>query len=447
MSLSAASLHQLHLIHEQGSSEYVADTQTTITYAYKSQAISSYTRAIKALSIADLEDSDAAGLYLAATLLLSLFEWDFGSAGSYFIHLNGADTLVSLRFENISKLPWGPAILQSWARMHHTRLTRQLPFRPLEKEKPPSHHKIAQLSNQVLDGSSILSVLVADAFSLRNRLILQKCFEGIEHGNQSVLQFWREWYSKVLGFPYVSETQSHGMKELDKSELLNGLFEDYDRLYKWRQSIPTAAEPIMLQTQPSDDLDSRNSALLHTTSWVFPKDGDALQYLGYLMGRILSSREILNLYLLGDLIPSPTLPLHPLVRDAFTVIEALDPETTIAHDTYGNGPLWIFGELSTCVPDLRVVSYLLYTVMPRFRRFASCGPLLETITKECQIIACVKSELERGRLTFLCDPDVILTDDFSLDEGSSVYTKLAVIGRDERGFYRDLIDVDRGNEF
>ncbi|KAF4446380.1 hypothetical protein FALBO_17083 [Fusarium albosuccineum] len=446
MSLAAASLYQLHLIHRDDPTGFMigsAEAQATSASAYKRHAISLYADAVKTLSSAGLESSDAMGLYLAASLLLSLFEWDLGSAVSYFAHLDGADAIVSQAFDNISKLSCGLSILQSWARMHQTRLTRQLPFRPLEQEKSgSSHRKTAALSNQILSGSASLLVLLAEASSLRNRLVLQTCLETDKSGHHSVLQFWREWYSEVFDFPYVAEAHSDEEKELDKSELLDSLGQNETRLRAWRQSLPEAAQPIIPQTEPNEELSYRKSPLPQIIPWTFQDSGAALQYLSYIMGRILSSREILDLYMLGDHVPCSSEALHPLVMNALSVIEALDPETSITHDVYGNGPLWIFGTLATCVPDPRVVAYLLDVAVPRFDRLANCGPLLDAVTSTSQILGCVKLEIEAGRLPFLCDPNVVLTDDFTLDENSTGFIKMAVVGRCYGGLYRELVDVD-----
>ncbi|KAL6410817.1 hypothetical protein AUP68_07249 [Ilyonectria robusta] len=157
------------------------------------------------------------------------------------------------------------------------------------------------------------------------------------------------------------------------------------------------------------------------------------------MGRILSSQEVLDLYLLGGDVPCSSRPLHPLVLAALSTIEVLDPEYSIAHDVYGNGPLWVFATLATCVPDIRVVCHLSQVVMPRFHYVAHCGPQLATVTGTSQILGCIMSEIEAGRLPFLCDPDVVLTDDFTLDESSSSYTMMAVIGREQRRFYKGLV--------
>ncbi|KAJ3546159.1 hypothetical protein NM208_g2143 [Fusarium decemcellulare] len=446
MSLAAASLYQLYLIHRDDPTGFMigsAEAQAHTASAYKRHAISLYADAVKTLSSAGLKSSDAMGLYLAASLLLSLFEWDLGSARSYFAHLDGADAVVSLAFDSISKLPWGLSILQSWARMHQTRLTRQLAFRPLEQEKSgPTHRKTAALSNQVLSGSASLSTLLAEAFSLRNRLVLQTCLETDKFSQHSALKFWREWYSEVFNFSYVAEAHSDEEKELDKSELLECLCQNEAQLCAWRLSLPEAAQPIIPQTEPEEELSSLKGLLPRTIPWAFQDSGAALQYLSYIMGRILSSREILDLYMLGDHVPCSSEPIHSLVMDAFSAIEALDPETSITHDVYGNGPLWIFGTLATCVPDPRVVAYLLDVAMPRFDRLADCGPLLDAVTSANQILGCVKLEIEAGRLPFLCDPNVVLTDDFALDENSVSYIKMAVVGRCHGGFYRELVDAD-----
>ncbi|KAH7199400.1 hypothetical protein DER44DRAFT_901055 [Fusarium oxysporum] len=446
MSLAAANLHQLHLMNQgfpSGDSTPSSNPQMTTISFYKQQAISLYATAVKTLSNASLEGSDAVGLYLTAVLLLSLFEWDFGSAGSYFTHLDGADTIVCLGFENIISLLWGPLILRSWAILRHTKFTRQLPFRPLEREKfSETDRKTSQLSSRVLDGTGNLQALLTDAFALRNRLVLQICSEkqGIE--DHCTLQYWRLWYSKVFGFPYASEVQGHHLTEMHMSQILDSLYQNEVQLRVWREALPRIAEPTIPHMPSNSNIDCRGGFSPHILHWTFLQHENVLKYLNYLMGRIISSREVLDLYLLDDKFPDPLLPLHPLIVDALSVIETLDPENSIKHDIYGNGPLWIFGALSTCAPDLRVVSYLLDVVLPRFRPFGSCGPLLETIIQETQIITCIKSEIERGRLTFLCDPDVVLTDDFALDEESMVYTKMAVVGRHRQGFHRDVVAVD-----
>ncbi|KAH7012801.1 hypothetical protein EDB80DRAFT_748727 [Ilyonectria destructans] len=441
-SLAASSLYQLYTIHRHDLSGLrigLGGSQAVAAGAWKRNAIVLYADAVNTLRRADLDSSDAAGLCLAGSLLLSLFEWESGSAGSYFAHLDGADTIVRSAFESISQLPWGSSILRGWARMHHTRLTRQLPFRPLEKEKcGPSNKKTAELSVQFLHGPAKLSVLLAEAFTLRNRLVLKTCLETDEVGDQSAVQFWREWYSKVFGFPYVAESDAHNGKELSKSELLDSLAQSETLLCAWRESLPEASQPTVSPTWSKKDLNDRES---QTASWTFTGSEAALQYLSYVMGRILSSREVLDLYLLGGDVPCSLRPLHPLVVAALSVIEVLDPEDSIAHDVYGNGPLWVFGTLATCIPDIRVVRHLSQVVMPRFHCVAHCGPLLATVTETSQILGCVMCEIEVGRLPFLCDPDVVLTDDFTLDESSSLYTKMAVIGREQGRFYRDLVQV------
>ncbi|KAH6962454.1 hypothetical protein BKA56DRAFT_597769 [Ilyonectria sp. MPI-CAGE-AT-0026] len=444
-SLAASSLYQLYTIHRHdlsGLSIGLGGSQAVAAGAWKRNAIVLYADAVNTLRRADLETIDAAGLCLAGSLLLSLFEWESGSAGSYFAHLDGADTIVRSAFERISRLPWGLSILRGWARMHHTRLTRQLPFRPLEKEKCGlSNKKTAELSNQFLHGPAKLSVLLAEAFTLRNRLVLETCLEADELGNQSAVQFWREWYSKVFGFPYGAESDAHHGKELTKFELLDSLDQIETLLCAWLESLPEAAQPTVSPTWSKKDLNNQESQTPQIASWTFTDSEAALQYLSYVMGRILSSREVLDLYLLGGHVPCSLRPLHPLVLAALSTIEVLDPEYSIAHDVYGNGPLWVFATLATCVPDIRVVNHLSQVVMPRFHYVAHGGPQLATVTGTSQILGCIVSEIEAGRLPFLCDPDVVLTDDFTLDESSSSYTVMAVIGREQGRFYKGLVQV------
>lgn len=444
-SLAASNLYQLYTINRHGPTGFTIGSEGSLTaaaYAWKRNALLLYTDAINTLRRASLNSSDAAGLYLAASLVLSLFEWESGSAGSYFAHLDGADTIVRLAFEGISRLSWGPSLLRVWARMHHTRITRQLPFRPLEREKrSPSNKKIAELSTQFLPGSASLSVLLVDAFALRNRLVLETCLEAGELGGRSATQFWREWYSKLFDFPYAADSDAHNGKELGKSELLDGLALTESLLCAWEESLPKAAQPTMTPTWSSKGTSSQESQTLQVVSWSFTGNGPALQYLNYIMGRILSSRELLDFYLLAENVLCSSRPLHHLIVAALSVIEALDPEESIAHDVYGNGPLWAFETLATCVPDRKVVSHLSQIVMPRFHCVARCGPLLATVAQTSAMLRCVMSEIDAGRMPFLCDPDIVLTDDFSLDESSSSYVRMAVIGRERGKFYRELVQV------
>ncbi|KAM5373332.1 hypothetical protein ACJZ2D_007161 [Fusarium nematophilum] len=444
-SLAASSLYQLYTIHRHGPTGFTIGPEGSLTAAacvWKRNAILLYTDAINTLRRACLDSSDAVGLCLAGSLVLSLFEWESGSAGSYFAHLDGADTIVRLAVEDISQLSWGSSLLRGWARMHHTRITRQLPFRPLEREKrSPSNKKIAELSTQLLHGSASLSVLLVDAFALRNRLVLETCLEAGELGGRSATQFWREWYSELFDFPYATDSDAHNGKELGKSELLDGLARTESLLCAWQESLPKAAQPTMTPAWPSTGISSQENQTLQIVSWTFTGNGAALQYLNYIMGRILSSRELLDLYLLAENVLCSSRPLHHLIVAALSVIEALDPEESIAHDVYGNGPLWAFETLATCVPDRKVVSHLSQIVMPRFHRVARCGPLLATVAQTSEMLGCVMSEIGAGRMPFLCDPDVVLTDDFSLDESSLSHVRMAVIGRERGRFYRDLVQV------
>ncbi|KAH6967845.1 hypothetical protein BKA56DRAFT_597278 [Ilyonectria sp. MPI-CAGE-AT-0026] len=440
LALSACNLFNLHSF-QRGSLEngqHINKTHSTATKAYLRYALGFYDEAVSKVRQMQANPGSSTlelqHLNLGATLLLALFEWDLGSVKACFAHLDGADAIVLSSHTSLAETDLGSRLLRSWAEMHAQKYRRRLPFRPLHGESAKDQCMQAAVLSQRNCRTVELSILLTEAYRTRNRVVLQECM-GLETTNsEAALRMSRAWYSQAFEFSYETDPDTEAQTTLTTDEMLDRLETTNRSLQKWHSLLPLVELP-----SPSHAI---NVISFQTAHMKFVNHVASCQYLHYLMASMLSSLEILDMFLFRACPPLPDEPFTAQVISILALIEALDPEIVATQHTFHVGPIWVFYTLPLCVPDFRITTYLLDTILPRFERYVSCGPLLRSLAQTRQSILGIQSQILLGRLPLLYDANVLTTEDLALSDRARRGTKAAVFGRDFAGRrFQEIVEL------
>ena len=439
--LSASNLFQMHLFRPIQTSTLhatVTRSDSELTRSCYKHAIGYYDNSIQLLGQATADRDDCRLLTLATTLLLSLFEYESGSVGGSFIHMDGADAIVLSSNEMLQQTSTGRLLRQSWANMRARRNRLKLPFRPLQADlaRVP-RSPVGQLYRHTLQFSSGLSNPLTDAYTLRNRLVIQQYAAAEDINAKDALENFREWYSDVFEHTYVDVLGIDGRRTaLSMAEVLEDIETTRERLQNWRSSLGEMDMPIIPSTSPlftmtmSLGLEGNLMPLLPVVPMTFQTHEAAFEYLRYSTSLVLTSPQVLEAYLLATEAQPPQEQCPAVVAHVLGVIEGLDPAKQVHYDTYESGPLWMFVTLALCVPSSTVISYLLDTILPRFEKHMDCGPHLVHMTQARDLLLCIQSQTQAGVLPLICSANSVATADLISGQSIRFGDKYVIIGRD-----------------
>jgi hypothetical protein len=248
LALSASSIFQLHLFQRSphfGSrcTKRASDHNARTFYRY---VVTFYKQSLRSLRGLRNRDQVSPYLRLAVKVLLALFEWESGSISAYFVHLNGADAIVVSYHEQLSKTTSGFRLLCLWAELRSQKNSWKLAFRPFEIEVADDRQiQAAGICHHYLGASNSVSGLLAEAFRLRERLVLLTCTTSQLRDTAATLRESGEWYSKMFGYPYDKEMPTEGCRFLSKAETLGRLFTIHQNLQMWQDSLTGLERPVV----------------------------------------------------------------------------------------------------------------------------------------------------------------------------------------------------------
>ncbi|KAF5253132.1 hypothetical protein FANTH_1963 [Fusarium anthophilum] len=376
MAISASNLFQENVFRRDptSSSCHIKERQTDkLTQSCFRLAINYYNDAIRAIS-----DTTSNGynppphLNLAVTLLLVLFEWESGSVHGSFVHMDGADAIVISSFEELCQTSTGRLLLKSWADMRARKNRQKLAFRPLEIElSRASDTRDRVLMSHALQFSSGVASALTNAVSMRDRLVLQMCAASDGIDERLVLSHFRQWYSHAFDFSYTEELSSEADCVLTTKELMNALDATKQVLHEWRNGLDKSQLPVLQASFPSainQILEDRLVLVEDVTPLQFRTPEAAFNYLRYAVSLVITSPQVLNMYVLATRPRAPKTQVPAVVAHLISVIEGLDPAQLIHYDVYDSGPLWVLVTLALCVPEPHIVSWILDTILPRYEK-------------------------------------------------------------------------------
>ncbi|KAG5761209.1 hypothetical protein H9Q72_010685 [Fusarium xylarioides] len=352
MAISASNLFQENVFRRDPtlSSLHIKERQTdTLTQSCFRLAIKYYNDAIRTISNTTSNGNISPQLNLAVTLLLVLFEWESGSVHGSFVHMDGADAIVISSFEDLCQTSTGGLLLQSWADMRARKNRQKLAFRPLEIEFSRASTRDRVLMSHALQFSSGVASALTNAISMRDRLVLQMCpaCDGMDESR--VLSHFRQWYSHAFDFNYTEELSSEAGCVLTTKELMSGLDATKQVLHGWRNGLDKSQLPVLQASFPSalDQIPEDRLVLIgDVTPLQFRTPEAAFNYLRYAVSLVITSPQVLSMYVLGTRPKPPTTHVPAVVAHLLSVIEGLDPAQLIRYDVYDSGPLWVLVTLA-----------------------------------------------------------------------------------------------------
>lgn len=435
LALSASNIFQLHLF-QRGTRSGLCTRRSRDGNAniYYRRAITFYGKALQFLRGAGEYDQISPHLKLAAALLLALFEWECGSVKAYFVHLNGADVVALSYHRQLSQTVSGSRLLCLWAEMRSQKNSRLLPFRPMEVEVADGQQmQAADLAQQYLVSFNSVSGLLAEAYNLRNRLVLLTCTAPQWTDPAAVLRASSEWYSTRFNYSYVDEVRTAGCQILSRSEILEHLASTYQSLQAWHASLTDLEKPTSADVPFATAAACTLGTALQIKPLVFRESRAAVRYLHYAIGSVLSSNTILDNFLFREP-PAPlggSLPAEALL--VLSILEGLDSHTMLASGVSDRGSMWTMVALVLCVPDIRITTHLIEKVIPRLESAVSCGPILCDLVKLKRDVYFAHSQIRAGYLMMLCDANELITADCSLRDDARFGHRAACLGRDIQG--------------
>ncbi|KAF5603939.1 uncharacterized protein FSUBG_7037 [Fusarium subglutinans] len=262
--------------------------------------------------------------------------------------------------------------LASWADMRTRKNRQKLAFRPLEIElSRASDTRERVLMSHALQFSSGVASALTNAISMRDRLVLQMCAASDGIDERLVLGHFRQWYSHFFDFNYTEELSSEAECVLSIEELMNGLDATKQVLHEWRNGLDKSQLPVLQTSFPSalDQIFEDRLVLVEdVTPLQFRTPQAAFNYLRYAISLVITSPQVLNMYVLATRPRAPSTHVPAVVAHLLSVIEGLDPAQLIRYDVYDSGPLWVLVTLALCVPEPHVVSWILETIFPRYEQ-------------------------------------------------------------------------------
>ncbi|KAJ4256706.1 hypothetical protein NW762_008802 [Fusarium torreyae] len=351
--------------------------------------------------------------------------------------MDGADAIVHTSYKELCKTTIGHHLLQSWADMRARRNRQRLPFRPLSVELQTHSHPHAAILfryNSQHSGARLTSLL-ADADTLRNRLVLNLCAADEGVNDDDMPDHFRHWFSSTFEYEYPDEFDTQNRRILTRGETLLRLHDIRVGLQIWRSS----QEPRQCFSsfdKDFRDLEGQWAPVSPIEPVQFPTPATTFDYLRYCLCLILSSPQVVNTYLLASHPDSTGLLVPSIVARMLSIIEGLDPAEVIHYDVYDTGPLWMLVTFVFCIPHRKIASYILDTVLPRFEKITERGPLLIAFIHTKNMISCILSQMENGIIPLYCAESSTITEDLILSPASRFGRKYAMIGRDASGAFR-----------
>lgn len=444
LAISASHLFQFHLFLRDPTSASCTvrkRNNTALTQAYFQYAVNHYDESIRLLATTTMGGIITVPvLNLATTLLLVLFEWESGSVGGSFIHMDGADAIALSSSHELCQTSTGRFLLQSWADMRARKNRQKLVFRPLDAELAhPLDHRSTKLSELALQFSVGLSTPLTEAYTLRNRLVLRTCAADLGVGDEDLPGDFRRWFSRAFDFDYSDEFAAQNGGVLDVWRIQQGLDATKAMLRDWFSALGDHQKPILPPNFPfrvDEDLEDQWVPLDPIAPSIFLEPEAAFDYLRYSICRVLTSPQVLHAYVVGTRPRSTSARIPAVVGQLLSVIEGLDPAQLAHYDVYDHGPIWILVTLALCVPDLAVVSYILDSAFPKFEAVTNRGSLLIGFITAKKMLQCIRSQIQGGFLPLICSANSLITEDLIASPVARFGRKWAIIGRDLSGGYK-----------